>query len=101
MVNARTVQERIEANRDEIYRLAELYRTTNPRIFGSVARGESGPDSDVDILVDALPNTSLFDLGGLQSDLEDLFVGVRVDLLTPGDLPEKFRDKVIAEAKPI
>jgi predicted nucleotidyltransferase len=50
--------------------------------------------------VDALPGATLFDLGGLQIELEDL-LGVSVDLLTPGDLPPKIRDKVLAEACPI
>ena len=51
-------------------------------------------------LVDALPGTTLFDLGGLQDELESL-LGVHVDLLTPADLPTKFRAKVLAEARPV
>jgi hypothetical protein len=47
-----------------------------------------------------LPGTTLFDLGGLQDELEEL-LGVPVDLLTPGDLPPRFRDLVIAEARPV
>ncbi|WP_438361061.1 nucleotidyltransferase family protein [Klebsiella michiganensis] len=52
---------------------------------------------DIDLLVDALPGATLFDLGGLQDELESL-LGLHVDLLTPGDLPPKFRAKVLAEA---
>ena len=52
------------------------------------------------MLVDVLPGATLFDLGGLQVELEEL-LGVSVDLLTPGDLPPKFRDKVLAEAAPV
>jgi len=57
-------------------------------------------DSDLDLLVDAQPGATLFDLGGLQMELEEL-LGVRVDLLTPGDLPERFRERVLAEAEPV
>ena len=57
--------------------------------------GTDQEGSDLDLLVDAPPGTTLFDLGGLQVELEDL-LGVNVDLLTPGDLPLKFRDKVLA-----
>jgi predicted nucleotidyltransferase len=57
-------------------------------------------DSDIDILVDALPGATLFDLGGLQVDLEEL-LGAKVDLLTPQDISSRFRDKVLAEARPI
>lgn len=56
--------------------------------------------SDLDLLVDALPGATLFDLGGLQVELEAL-LGVRVDLLTPTDLPLKFRAQVLAQARPI
>ena len=63
-------------------------------------RGEDREDSDLDILVDALPEATLFDLGGLQMDLEEI-LGVRVDLLTPDDLPRQIRAKVVAEAVPI
>jgi predicted nucleotidyltransferase len=76
------------------------YRAANPRVFGSVLRGTDKDGSDVDLLVDALPGATLFDLGGLQDELESL-LGVPVDLLTPADLPLKFRAKVLAEAQPV
>ncbi len=85
-----------EAVREATYR----FRATNPRVFGSVLRGDDRDGSDLDLLVDPLPGTTLFDLGGLQVELEEL-LGVRVDLLTPGDLPPKFRDRVLAEAVPV
>ncbi|MFA7243634.1 MAG: nucleotidyltransferase domain-containing protein, partial [Sulfuricellaceae bacterium] len=68
-----------------------------PRVFGSVLHGIDRDDSDLDLLVDPLPGVTLFDLGGLQIELEDR-LGVQVDLLTPGDLPAKFRDLVLSEA---
>jgi uncharacterized protein len=78
----------------------ERFRTTNPRVFGSVVHGTDRDGSDLDLLVDALPGATLFDLGGLQAELEDL-LGVSVDLVTPGDLPPKFRQRVLAEALPV
>lgn len=72
----------------------------NPRIFGSVLYGTDTDESDIDILVDAPPGTTLFDLGELQAELQAL-LGVPVDLLTPDDLPAKFRQKVLAEAQPV
>jgi predicted nucleotidyltransferase len=76
------------------------YQTVNPRVFGSVISGRDTEGSDIDLLVDPLPGTTLFDLGGLQVELEEL-LGVTVDLLTPGDLPAKFRAQVLAEARPV
>jgi predicted nucleotidyltransferase len=80
--------------------MASRFCTTNPRVFGSVLHGNDQDGSDFDLLVDTLPGTTLFDLGGLQVELEEL-LGMPVDLLTPGDLPPKFRDRVIAEATPV
>jgi predicted nucleotidyltransferase len=80
--------------------LANRHRAVNPRVFGSVLHGRTRQDSDIDILVDALPGATLFDLGALQMDLEEL-LGARVDLLTPEDLSPRFRRKVLAEARPI
>lgn len=76
------------------------FRTANPRVFGSVLHGSDHDGSDIDLLVDTLPGTTLFDLGGLQAELEAL-LGMPVDLLTPGDLPPAFRARVLAEARPI
>ncbi len=78
----------------------ERFRATNPRVFGSALHGDDRDGSDLDILVDPLPGATLFDLGGLQVELEEI-LGVKVDLLTPGDLPAKFRDRILAEAEPI
>ena len=77
-----------------------LFKATNPRVFGSVLRGTDHDGSDLDLLVDALPGATLFDLGGLQAELEDL-LGVHVDVLTPADLPAKVRQQVLAEAQPL
>ena len=90
----------IKTRRAAIRRLVSRHRAANLRLFGSVLRGADGRDSDIDILVDALPGATLFDLGGLQQDLQDL-LGAPVDLLTPRDLPQTFRDRVLAEARPI
>ncbi len=87
-------------NLDAVRAIVSRHRAENPRVFGSVGRGEDGPGSDLDLLVDTLPGATLFDLGGLQVELEAL-LGVSVDLLTPGDLPLRFRDKVLSEARPI
>lgn len=81
-----------------IAELAGRFRAANPRVFGSVLHGRDRAGSDLDLLVDTLPDTTLFDLGGLQVALEDL-LGVPVDLLTPGDLPAKYREQVLAEAR--
>jgi predicted nucleotidyltransferase len=79
---------------------AARYRATNTRVFGSVVRGTDAEGSDLDLLVDALAGATLFDLGGLQAELEEL-LGVPVDLVTPGDLPINFRLRVLAEALPL
>ncbi len=76
------------------------FRVTNPRVFGSILTGTDTEASDLDLLVDPLPNTTLFDLGGLQEELQHL-LGVRVDVLTPGGLPKKMRAAVLAEAMPV
>jgi len=76
------------------------YRATNPRVFGSVVHGTDKEGSDIDLLVDALPGATLFDLGGPQDELETV-LSARVDLLTPADLPAKFRAKVLSKAQPI
>ncbi len=90
----------LDMNRNAVREAVSRFRTTNPRVFGSVLYGTDQDGSDLDLLVDALPGATLLDLGDLQDELQSL-LGINVDLLTPGDLPPKFRAKVLAEAKPI
>lgn len=90
----------LDLKRNAIREAAGRYHTTNLRIFGSVLHGDDHDGSDLDLLVDALPGTTLFDLGALQVELEGL-LGIHVDLLTPGDLPYKFRAQVLAEAQSV
>lgn len=74
------------------------YRLTNPRVFGSVAKGTDLEGSDLDLLVDPSEGTTLFDLGGLQDALET-YLGISVDIVTPRELHPRFRDQVLAEAR--
>lgn len=80
--------------RSAVREAASRFHTANPRVLGSVLRGLDRDGSDLDLLVDALPGTTLFDLGGLQGELEEL-LGV------PVDLPPKFCQQVLAEAQPV
>ncbi len=90
----------LNLKRSAVRETVSRFRTVNLRVFGSVLYGTDKDGSDLDLLVDTLPGATLFDLGGLQVELEEL-LGVHVDLLTPGDLPPKFRDQVLAEARPV
>jgi predicted nucleotidyltransferase len=86
--------------RNAVRELVNRFRTRNPRVFGSVLHGTDVEGSDIDLLVDALPDATLFDLGGLQDELETL-LGLPVDLRTPGDLPPQLREVVLAEVQPL
>jgi len=90
----------LASRRDAVQEVVRRFGLANPRIFGSALHGQDPAGSDLDLLVDPLPNTTLFDLGGLQVELEEL-MGVPVDVLTPGDLPLKFRDQVLGQAQPV
>lgn len=90
----------LESHRAAIRQAVARHRSSNPRYFGSVLNGSDSDNSDLDILVDPLPGTTLFDLGGLQIELEEL-TGVSVDVLTPGDLPITIREHVLASAQPV
>ena len=90
----------LELKRQDIRAAVARRRTTNPRVFGSVLHGLDKEGSDLDILVDTLPGATLFDLGGLTEELTEL-LGVPVDVRTPQELHERFRDKVLAEARPV
>jgi predicted nucleotidyltransferase len=90
----------LDRHRTAVHAAAARYRLANPRVFGSTARGADTAASDLDLLVDPLPNATLFDLGGFQDEMEEL-LGIAVDVRTPGDLPTPIRARVLQEAKPI
>jgi predicted nucleotidyltransferase len=92
--------EMLDMKRSAVRETTSRFPVANPRVFGSVLHGTDRDGSDIDLLVDALPGTTLFDLGGLQDELETL-LGVHVDVLTPADLPPRLRAKVLAEATPL
>ncbi len=69
-------------------------------IFGSAARGQDREDSDLDLLVEPSEGTTLLDLGAIQSEVSEL-LGIRVDVVTPGSIPEQARQRVLAEAQPL
>jgi predicted nucleotidyltransferase len=86
----------LQDKREEILRTAEKYGAYNVRVFGSVARGEEDAQSDVDLLVDMEPGRSLFDLGGLLTDLQTV-LGRDVDVVTEKGLRESIRNQVLSE----
>ena len=92
--------EALAAHRDELRQLVNRHGLTHPRVFGSVLTGDDDEESDLDLLVDATPTTTLFTLTSLQRAAQEL-LGVAVSVLTPGDLPVKFRDRVLELARPL
>jgi hypothetical protein len=87
-------------SRERIRALVIEHGVSNPRVFGSVLRSEDVDGSDLDILVDPTPHTSLLDIAKLQMRLESE-LGIHVDVLTPKALPLSFRNQVIAHAQPV
>ena len=90
----------MEANREEILRIAAKHGAKNVRVFGSYAKGEATPESDVDFLVDVAADHSPWFPGGLLADLEDL-LGRKVHIFEPDGLRSYIRDQVLKEAVPL
>ena len=92
--------EALRLHREEIRRIVKSQSAANPRVFGSVLNGDDTDASDLDILVDPTPETSIFDIGEIRYQLRTL-LGVPVDVLTPNALHASLRDRVLAEATPV
>ena len=84
----------------EIRRLARLHGVRRVRVFGSQGRGEAGPASDLDLLVELRPGRDLLDLAGFKLDLEEV-LGCKVDVVTERSLSPYLRDRIVAEARPL
>ncbi|MBI2236633.1 MAG: nucleotidyltransferase family protein [Magnetospirillum sp.] len=95
-----TARRLLDEKRDEILRLAALHGAGQVRVFGSVARGDDGPDSDIDLLVHMDDERSLLDLIGFRLDLREV-VGCKVDVLSDGGLSPYMRDDILSEARPL
>jgi predicted nucleotidyltransferase len=91
------IDEILGDKREEILRIAARHGACSVRVFGSVARGDAGPDSDVDFLIDVGPETTPWFPGGLVADLEEL-LGREVDVVTARAVHRFLRDSVMAEA---
>ena len=90
----------LQSGRETILTALARHGLLNVRVFGSVVHGNDTDNSDLDLLVDSGPDTSLLDLVKAQHEIEDT-LGVSVDLLTPDDLPNSFRSEALAEAVPL
>lgn len=90
----------IKAQREQILRVARRHGVTGVRVFGSMARGDVGPRSDIDLLVDVGPEPSAWFPGGFVADLEEL-LGRRVQVVTERGLDDLLRERVLAEAVPL
>ena len=85
------------SHRDAIRSVVLSHRALNPRVFGSVVSGQDTENSDLDLLIDPTPSTTLMDVAAIQVELEKLLY-VSVDVLTPNGLPDAFRSIVLAQA---
>lgn len=94
------INELLQEKREEILRVAIKHGAYNVRIFGSAARGEAGPESDIDFMVEFEPGRSLLDHAALLLDLRQL-LGREVDVVTERGLRPRIRDQVLNEAIPL
>jgi len=95
-----TASDTLKRHRADVLKLAAHYGATDVRVFGSVARGDADESSDIDLLVRMSPGRSVFDIGGLLMDLQDL-LGRRVDVVTERGLRPRIREQVLREAVPV
>ena len=91
------IKERIKENREKILAVCAKYGARNVRIFGSVARGEARPESDIDILVEMDDGHGFFDLLRLEDEAENL-LGRHIDVVTVGGISPYIREKVLSQA---
>jgi predicted nucleotidyltransferase len=94
------IDQMLREKRDEIHRIAAKHGARNVRVFGSAARGEAGEGSDIDILVDAGPETSSWFPAGLVLDLEEI-LGCKVEVVTEKGLNPHLKEQVLEEALPL
>ena len=94
------IPEIVQNKKEQVLALAARHGASNVRIFGSVANGTADKDSDIDFLVDLEKGRSLFDLGGLLMDLQQLF-DCKVDVVTENGLHWYIKERILSEAKPI
>lgn len=87
----------LRAQRDTILAIARKHGASNIRVVGSVARGDARPDSDLDLMIDMAEGRSLWDMAGLNMDLQDL-LGCEIGLMTEAGLRERVRLEVQREA---
>lgn len=92
--------ELLELHREEIRNIVLQHQAQNPRVFGSVLDGTDTEESDLDILIEPSRAMTLFDIGAIRYELKEL-LKIEVDVLTPGALPDRWKDVVLQEAKPI
>jgi len=92
--------EALDLHRALIRQIAMRHRVNDVRVFGSAARREDDEGSDLDLLVLPTDETTLLDIGAIRHELKQL-LGIEVDVLTPGALPDRHRDRILEEAQPI
>ena len=85
-------------HRERIREITLSHRVTNPRVFGSVLRGEDTEGSDLDLLVEPTAETTLLDIARIEVELSSL-LAIKVDVLTPKALPERWRQRILGEAE--
>jgi predicted nucleotidyltransferase len=90
----------LKIHREAIQKIVLKHHALNVRVFGSVALNEDHAGSDLDLLIDPTPDTTLMDIGAIRAELKAL-LGVPVDVFTPHALPEHFREDVIKKALPL
>ncbi|MBI2886474.1 MAG: nucleotidyltransferase family protein [Chloroflexi bacterium] len=95
-----SIDRALEGKREQILHIVASHGGGNVRVFGSRARGEARPDSDLDVLVTLMPGRSLLDLVAIKQDLEDL-LGCAVDVVTEAAISPYIRDQVLKEAVPL
>lgn len=92
--------EALQSHREAVRQIVLRHRAQNVRVFGSVLRGEDTDNSDLDLLIEPTPETTLMDIGAIRYELRKL-LGVPVDVVTPKALPDHIREQVLSDAMPV